>query len=163
MMDSTLQAIGVGLILTAVVNAFIQLFANNQCFQNLPCRVPGPLGGSMDSIYENYAVGMYIVNGCCGVPSSILLLISGILCITGPVLGILISNSITSILLVVIIIVAIMGPGSVKCWCCNGKCGFGVDDVDCTNWGINFGAQFVGIILSITASMYSILQLYSSE
>ena len=158
----TLHALGVGLVVTAIVNTFIQLYANNACFKNSPCHVPGPFNGSMDSLYEEYANGIIICNNCCGVPSSILFLISGILCIAGPVLGVLISTSVTAIFQVMIITCATLYLGNPKCYCITGKCEFR-DKMDWTNWGFNFGAPIVGIILAVTASICSVLQMLSSE
>eukprot|EP00091_Calanus_sinicus_P017365 TRINITY_DN37527_c0_g1_i1.p2 TRINITY_DN37527_c0_g1~~TRINITY_DN37527_c0_g1_i1.p2 ORF type:complete len:115 (+),score=10.70 TRINITY_DN37527_c0_g1_i1:197-541(+) len=55
----------------------------------------------------------------CGAPSSLMFLISGILCLTGPTLGIIISNTITSIFHLVILILAIIFACYEDVYLCN--------------------------------------------
>ena len=139
-----------GLITMGMVNAVIQLFANLIWCNKCPCRVPGPFDdGSQDSVYEGYTTAVSIVNTLCGLPSSILLVASGILCFTGPFLGILISSSITFILLAVIIIFAIFV--AVK-----------ETEVDYVNWVINFGAQIVGLFLSLSLAVKCMVEMFNT-
>ena len=76
-------------------------------------------------------------------------LISGILCITGPTLGIIICNIITSIFHLAILILATVFAR--------------YEDVYLCNCIINFSASTVGMILSATASVSTIVTMLSTE
>ena len=150
MIHLLLQYLGIGLILTAVVNAFIQLYSNFPLgCDKWPCRLPGPFEGSQDSLYENYSTLVGMFNIFCGAPSSLMFLISGVLCLNGPTLGIIICNTITSIFHLVILILAIIFST--------------YEDVYLSNCIVNFSASTVGMSLSATASVLSIVNILSTE
>ena len=150
-LEGALQVLGIGLIIISFINLFIQLYLNNPLCDNHNCehnQCEMNVKSSMDSLYENYFVGTSVLNIFFGIPSSLLFLTSGILCLTGPLLAIITISTLTAILLVVFsicIFVALIRE----------------DDFLFYNWLFNSAAQIIGILLSISASICGFLSYYS--
>ena len=150
-LEECLQVIGIGLIMTALMNMLVQLYLNNPLCDNHNCehnQCQMNMNSSMDSLYENYFIGTSVLNIFFGIPSSLLFLTSGILCLTGPLLAVITISTLTAILLVIFsicIFVALIRE----------------DDFLFYNWLFNSAAQIVGIILSISASVCGCLKYYS--
>ena len=123
MLEDVLQYFGISLIITAVVNTIIQL--------------------CVSLCTESDGSGITVRTVVCGVPSSLLFLTSGILCLTGPILGTLICNMLTVVFHMMLIVCVLVFLEN--------------DEFKHYNWIF----KIVGTVLSISASTCSILLIYS--
>eukprot|EP00092_Neocalanus_flemingeri_P062880 GFUD01075954.1.p1 GENE.GFUD01075954.1~~GFUD01075954.1.p1 ORF type:complete len:121 (-),score=15.21 GFUD01075954.1:86-424(-) len=101
-----------------------------------------PTGIFSAFIYTHYNIILLILNVACGLPSCLLFLVSGILCITGPTLAIQISCLVVILFHVIIIILSIF---------------FTYDEINYCNWIFNFAVPIGGMVLATAVGVYTFL------